>query len=58
MKSIANITRTDAQQFLPLVAEIPIIIPEIPQFHLEKANQALILLKQGKIQSAPVLEIG
>ena len=56
IKSVANITRKDAQEFLPLAAEIP-IIPEVQEFALEEANEALILLKQGKIQGAGVLRI-
>jgi propanol-preferring alcohol dehydrogenase len=56
IKSVANITRRDAQEFLPLAAEIP-ILPEVQEFKLEEANQALILLKQGKIQGAGVLRM-
>jgi propanol-preferring alcohol dehydrogenase len=56
IKSVANITRKDAQEFLLLAAEIP-IIPEVQEFRLEEANQALILLKQGKIQGAGVLRM-
>ena len=56
IKSVANITRRDAQEFLPLAAQIP-IIPEVQEFKLEEANQALILLKQGKIQGAGVLRM-
>ena len=56
IKSVANITRRDAQEFLSLAAEIP-IIPEVQEFKLEEANQALILLKQGGIQGAGVLRM-
>jgi len=56
IKSVANITRRDAQEFLPLAAKIP-IIPEFQEFKLEEANQALNLLKKGKIQGAGVLRI-
>jgi propanol-preferring alcohol dehydrogenase len=56
IKSVANITRKDAQEFLSLAAEIP-VIPEVQEFRLEEANQALILLKQGKIQGAGVLRM-
>jgi propanol-preferring alcohol dehydrogenase len=56
IKSVANITRQDAQDFLALAAEIP-IVPEVQEFKLEEANEALILLKQGKIQGAAVLRI-
>jgi propanol-preferring alcohol dehydrogenase len=56
IKSVANITRKDAQDFLPLASEIP-IIPEVQEFELGEANRALILLKQGKIQGASVLRM-
>jgi propanol-preferring alcohol dehydrogenase len=56
IKSVANITREDLRDFLPLAAEIP-IIPEIQEFRLEEANRALVLLKQGKIQGAGVLRM-
>ena len=56
IKSVANVTRRDAQEFLPLAAEIP-IIPEVREFKLEEVNEALILLKQGNIRGAGVLKI-
>jgi len=56
IKSVANITRKDAQDFLPLAAEIP-IVPEVQEFKLEEANEALVWLKQGKIQGAAVLRM-
>ena len=56
VKSVANVTRSDAEEFLPLAAEIP-IRPEVQEFKLEEANQALVLLKQGKIKGAGVLRI-
>ncbi len=54
LKSVANIARSDAREFLPLAAAIP-IIPEVQEFTLEEADSALTLLKQGKIQGAGVL---
>jgi propanol-preferring alcohol dehydrogenase len=57
IKSVANITRRDAREFLPLAAEIP-IVPEVQEFDLKEANHALLLLKQGKIQGAGVLRAG
>jgi propanol-preferring alcohol dehydrogenase len=56
LKSVANVTRQDAQEFLPLAAEIG-IEPEVQEFRLEQANQVLALLKQGKIRGAGVLLI-
>ncbi|MGQ9637349.1 MAG: zinc-dependent alcohol dehydrogenase family protein [Thermodesulfobacteriota bacterium] len=56
MKSVANLTRRDAQEFLSLAAEIP-ILPEVQEFKLEEANRALSLLKQGRIRGSAVLRI-
>ncbi|MEM4202421.1 MAG: zinc-dependent alcohol dehydrogenase family protein, partial [Candidatus Hadarchaeum sp.] len=56
LKSVANVTRRDVQEFLPLAAEIP-IRPEVMLFELDEVNEALFLLKQGKIRGAGVLRI-
>jgi propanol-preferring alcohol dehydrogenase len=56
LKTVANITRRDAEEFLPLAAEIP-ITPEVQEFKLEQANEALTILKKGEIQGAGVLRI-
>ena len=56
IKSVANIAKRDAEEFLPLAAEIP-IVPEVQEFKLEEANDVLALLKQGKIQGAGVLKM-
>lgn len=56
IKSVANITRKDVQEFLQLAAEIP-IKPEVQEFRLEDANKALVELKERKIRGAKVLRI-
>jgi len=56
IKSVANITRKDVEEFLLLAAEIP-IRPEVKEFKLEEANEALISLKHGKYKGAGVLKI-
>jgi alcohol dehydrogenase, propanol-preferring len=56
IKSVANITRADAQEFLPLAARIP-VIPHVVEFGLEQANQVLLHVKQGNIQGAAVLRM-
>jgi len=56
LKSVANVTRQDALEFLPLAAEIG-IVPEVQEFELEQANKVLAMLKQGKIQGAGILKI-
>jgi propanol-preferring alcohol dehydrogenase len=57
IKSVANVARTDVAEFLELAAEIP-IRPEVQEFRLEEANQALVELKTRKIRGAKVLRIG
>ncbi len=56
IKSVANVTRADAEQFLPLAAQIP-IMPQVQEFELARANEVLLLLKQAKIRAAAVLRI-
>jgi len=57
IKSVANITRRDVEEFLRMAAEIP-IRPEVQEYRLEEANKALIELKERKIRGAKVLRIG
>ncbi len=57
IKSVANITRRDIEEFLAMAAEIP-IRPEVQEYRLEDANQALVELKERKIRGAKVLKIG
>jgi propanol-preferring alcohol dehydrogenase len=57
IKSVANITRKDVQEFLRLAADIQ-IKPEIQEYPLEEANTALLELKERKIRGAKVLKIG
>jgi propanol-preferring alcohol dehydrogenase len=56
IKSVANVARQDALEFLPLAAQIG-IKPEVHEFPLKDANRALVLLKQGRIHGAGVLKI-
>ncbi len=56
IKSVANVTRRDVEEFLQLAAEIP-IRPEVEEFRLEDANLALRELKERKIRGAKVLKI-
>jgi propanol-preferring alcohol dehydrogenase len=56
VKSVANVTRCDIEEFLNLAAQIP-IIPEVEEYPLEEANRALVELKEGKIRGAKVLRI-
>jgi propanol-preferring alcohol dehydrogenase len=56
IKSVANVTRRDAEEFLPLAAQIP-IVPTIEEFPLEQANEVLLKIKQSKLKAAGVLRI-
>jgi len=57
IKSVANITRRDVEEFLQLAALIP-IKPELQEYRLEDANTALLELKERKIRGAKVLRVG
>lgn len=56
IKSVANVTRKDAQEFLPLAAEIP-IIPTVEEFPLEQANEVLCSIKSSRLRAAAVLRV-
>jgi propanol-preferring alcohol dehydrogenase len=56
IKSVANVTRRDVAEFLELAATLQ-LRPEIQEYALEEANQALIDLKQKRIHGAKVLRI-
>lgn len=56
IKSVANVTRADARDFLDIAAAVP-IKPEIEEFRLEDANRALVELRERKIRGAKVLVI-
>jgi propanol-preferring alcohol dehydrogenase len=56
IKSVANVSRRDAREFLDLAAQIP-IRPEVEEFLLENVNIVLLELKQRKIRGAKVLRI-
>ncbi len=54
VKSVANLTRRDGEEFLTLAPKIP-VRTEIQTFSLEQANSALKRLRSGRIQGAAVL---
>jgi len=56
IKTVANITRKDVEDFLKLAAEIP-LRPEIQEYALEDANTALVELKERKVRGAKVLRV-
>ena len=56
IKSVANVTRTDVSAFLQIAAEMK-LAPEVQEFALADANQALGELKARKIRGAKVLRV-
>lgn len=56
VRTVANTTRRDAEQFLPLAAQIP-VQAEVQVFDLDAANHALQLLKRSAIDGAAVLRV-
>jgi alcohol dehydrogenase, propanol-preferring len=56
VRSVANLTRRDAAEFLALAPKIP-IRTEIQEFPLARANEALSSLREGRIKGSAVLTI-
>jgi propanol-preferring alcohol dehydrogenase len=54
IKSVANVTRRDIAEFLPIAAEIP-LRPEVQTYPLAEANRALLELRHGPVRGAKVL---
>jgi propanol-preferring alcohol dehydrogenase len=57
IKSVANVTRRDVADALALAAELG-LAPQVQQYKLEDANQALIDLKTKPVVHSKVLVIG
>jgi propanol-preferring alcohol dehydrogenase len=57
LRSVANLTRRDGEEFLALAPQIP-IRTEIEEHPLEDANLALERLRAGEVRGAAVLAIG
>lgn len=57
LRSVANFTRQDAEQFLQLAAEIP-VDTAVETYNLDEANQALQKLKASQLRGAAVLRVG
>jgi len=56
VKSVANVTRADVEEFLELAAAMG-LHPEYQEYALADANRALVELKQRKIRGAKVLRM-
>jgi propanol-preferring alcohol dehydrogenase len=56
LRSVANMTRSDARDFLQIAADIK-LRPKITVFPLDQANQALAALKSDSVDGAVVLTL-
>ncbi len=57
VRSVANLTRRDAEEFLALAPQVP-VTSEVTPYPLEQANEALAALRSGRFRGAAVLKIG
>jgi propanol-preferring alcohol dehydrogenase len=56
LRSVANLTRRDGEEFLQLAPNVPVKTRTVP-YPLERANQALDDLRAGRLQGAAVLQL-
>ncbi|MGD8482583.1 MAG: alcohol dehydrogenase, partial [Gammaproteobacteria bacterium] len=54
VRSVANLTRRDAREFLALAPKIPVRTHTVP-YPLDRANEALEDLRHGRLSGAAVL---
>ena len=57
MRSVANLTRRDGEEFLALAPQVP-VRTEVETFPLAEANTALSRLRAGRLRGAAVLAVG
>ena len=56
VRSVANLTRRDGEEFLALAPRIP-VITNVRTYPLENANEALDDLRHGRFEGAAVIEV-
>jgi propanol-preferring alcohol dehydrogenase len=56
VRSVANLTRRDGQEFLELIARLS-IETTVERFRLDQANEALVRLRSGRITGAAVVDL-
>jgi len=56
IRSVANLTRRDGEQFLALAPKVP-VRTQVEPYPLEQANEALERLRVGRVRGAAVLRI-
>ena len=56
LRSVANLTRADAEEFLALAPQVP-VRTRVNEFALDEAEHALDLLRAGRIEGAAVIDL-
>ena len=56
VRSVANLTRRDGEEFLALAPDVPVRTEVVP-FPLERTNEALDALREGKFSGAAVIVV-
>jgi len=56
LRSVANLTRADAEEFLALAPRVP-VRAEVSPYPLERANDALADLRSGRLRGSAVLVV-
>lgn len=56
LRSVANLTRDDAREFLAISPKVP-VRTKVQPYPLERANEALDDLRAGRVEGAAVLQI-
>jgi len=54
---VANLTREDGVEFLRLASEVP-VRTHVEAFPLEKADQALVAVRSGRLRGSAVVTLG
>jgi propanol-preferring alcohol dehydrogenase len=57
IRSVANLTRRDGEEFLALAPQIP-VRTEVHSYPLDQANEALNDLRHGRFTGAAVIAVG
>ena len=56
LRSVANLTRADAEEFLALAPRVP-VRTQVTSYALEAADQALDDLRSGRVRGSAVIAI-
>ena len=56
LRSVANLTREDAHEFLALAPQVP-VRTTVQEFPLDQAEEALSRLRAGRIEGSAVLTV-